>query len=105
VGRALVAQLADNQFLVTGYYCRVDFRPAGTEQQRKAQQIVQGTDEVPSAQIAGKWQHRQFLRIEQVDWVNGAFQRVRTWAGRAGETSGLYFAEEPVVLRVTVATY
>ena len=31
VGRALVAQLKDNQFLVTGYACRVDFRPAGTE--------------------------------------------------------------------------
>src|ERR1039457_3115466 len=25
-GRALVAQLKDNQFLVTGYFCRVDFR-------------------------------------------------------------------------------
>jgi len=105
VGRALVAQLADNQFLVTGYYCRVDFRPAGTEQQRKAQQIVQGTDEAPSAQIDGKWQHREFLRIEQVNWKNGAFQRVRTWAGRAGETSGLYFAEEPVVLRVSLTAY
>jgi hypothetical protein len=100
-----VAQLADNQFLVTGYYCRVDFRPAGTEQQRKAQQIVQGTGEAPSAQIDGKWRHREFLRIEQVKWENGAFQRVRTWAGRAGETSGLYFTEEPVVLRVSLSAY
>jgi uncharacterized protein DUF5597/glycosyl hydrolase family 42 (putative beta-galactosidase) len=105
VGRALVAQLGDNQFLVTGYYCRVDFRPAGTEQQRKAQQIVPGTEEIPSALIAGRWQHRQFLRVDQVAWENGAFQRVRTWAGRAGEVSGLYFADEPVVLRVTVSTY
>ena len=26
VGRALVAQIADNQFLVAGFFCRVDFR-------------------------------------------------------------------------------
>ncbi len=26
-GRALVAQLKDNQFLVTGFFCSVDFRP------------------------------------------------------------------------------
>src|SRR5208283_4860188 len=30
-GRALVAQLADNQFLVAGYSCRVDFRPAAAD--------------------------------------------------------------------------
>ena len=27
-GRVLVAQLKDNQFLVTGYFCSVDFSPA-----------------------------------------------------------------------------
>lgn len=105
VGRALVAQLGANEFLVTGYYCRVDFRPAGSEQQRRARQVVPGTDEVPSALIDGTWQHRQFLRVEQVVWEHGAFQRVRTWAGRGGETNGLYFGEEPVVLRVSVTTY
>ena len=65
-GRALVAQLKDNEFLVTGSR-RVDFRPAGTEQQRKSQQIVNGTGQTPSAQIDGKWQHRQFLRVEEGD--------------------------------------
>ena len=53
-GRILVAQLADNQFLVTGYNCRIDFRPAGTEQQRKSQPVVLGTDETPSALIDGR---------------------------------------------------
>ena len=105
VGRALVAQLGENEFLVTGYYCRVDFRPAGSEPQRSARHVVPGTDEVPSALIDGTWQHRQFLRVEQVVWENGALQRVRTWAGRGGETNGLYFGEEPVVLRVSLATY
>jgi hypothetical protein len=104
-GRMLVAQLADNQFLVTGYDCRIDFRPTGTEQQRKSQHIIPGTDETPSALIDGKWQHRQFLRLEQVTWENGAFKHVRTWGGRGGETNGLYFGEAPVVLRVSLTTY
>jgi hypothetical protein len=104
-GRILVAQLADNQFLVTGYYCRIDFRPAGTEQQRKAKLVAPGTDETPSALIDGKWQHRQFLRLEQVIWEDGAFKHVRTTGGRGGETNGLYFGEVPVVLRVSLTTY
>ena len=104
-GRVLVAQLADSEFLVAGYDCRIDFRPAGTEQQRKSQRIVPGTDETPSALIDGKWQHRQFLRLEQVIWEDGAFKHVRTWGGRGGETNGLYFGEVPVVLRVSLTTY
>jgi hypothetical protein len=104
-GRILVAQLAANQFLVAGYFCRIDFRPAGTEEQRKSQRVVPGTDETPSALIDGQWQHRQFLRLEQVTWEDGAFKRVRTWGGRGGETNGLYFGETPVVLRVSLTTY
>jgi len=104
-GRVLVAQLADNQFLVAGYYCRIDFRPAGRERQRKSQRVVPGTDETPSALIDGIWQHRQFLRLEQVTWEDGAFKHVRTWGGRGGETNGLYFGEAPVVLRVSLTTY
>jgi hypothetical protein len=103
-GRVLVAQLAENQFLVTGYYCRVDFRPAGTEQQRKSGQIVEGTGQNPSALIDGKWQHRLFLRVEEGRYENGVFKFLRVWNG--DETDwGLRFDEEPVVLRVTLATY
>jgi hypothetical protein len=104
-GRILVAQLGDNEFLVTGYYCRIDFRPAGTEQQRKSRLVVPGTEETPSALIDGKWQHRQFLRLEQVTWEDGGFKHVRTWGGRGGETNGLFFGEVPVVLRVSLTTY
>jgi hypothetical protein len=104
-GRILVAQLAENQFLVAGYDCRIDFRPAGTEQQRKSQLVVPGTEETPSALIDGKWLHRQFLRLEQVTWEDGGFKHVRTWGGRGGETNGLYFTEAPVVLRVSLTTY
>ena len=103
-GRALVAQLGDNQFLVAGYFCRVDFFPAGTEQQRKSQHIVEGTGQTPSAVIDGKWQHRQFLRVEQGIYENGVFKLLRTQNGDATDF-GLRFGEEPVVLRVTLGIY
>ncbi len=103
-GRALVAQLGDSQFLVAGYFCRVDFFPAGTEQQRKSQHIVEGTGQTPSALIDGKCQHRQFLRVEQGTYENGVFKLLRTQNGDATDF-GLRFGEEPVVLRVTLATY
>ena len=79
-GRALVAQLEDNQFLVTGFFCRVDFRPAHPDK------------------------HRQFLRVEEGTHENGNFKFLRIWNG--DETDwGLNFASEPVVLRVSLATY
>jgi len=104
IGRALVAQLGDNQFLVTGYFSRVDFCPAGTEQQRKSQQIVSGTGQEPSALIDGKWQHRQFLRVEEGAYENGAFKPARILNGDQTDW-GLNFNSEPEVLRVSVATY
>jgi hypothetical protein len=104
IGRALVAQLKDNQFLVTGYACRVDFRPAGNEQHRKSGNIVAGAGQTPSAQIDGKWQHRQFLRVEEGVYENGAFKFLRFLNGDQTDW-GLIFASEPEVLRVSVATY
>ncbi|MFZ1056196.1 MAG: DUF5597 domain-containing protein, partial [Opitutaceae bacterium] len=103
-GRALVARLADNQFLVAGYFCRVDFGPAGTEQQRKTQHIVLGTGQTPSALIDGKWIHRQFLRVEQGVYENGNFKFLRTQNGDATDF-GLVFGDEPAVLRVSLSTY
>jgi beta-galactosidase GanA len=104
VGRALVAQLKDNQFLVSGYACRVDFRPAGTEQQRKSGTIVAGVGQTPSALIDGKWQHRQFLRVEEGVYENGAFKFMRILNGDQTDW-GLNFGFEPEVLRVSVAVY
>ena len=104
IGRALVAQLTNNQFLVTGYNCRVDFRPAGTGQQRKSGNIVAGTGQAPSALIDGKWQHRQFLRVEEGAYENGAFKFLRILNGDQTDW-GLNFSSDPEVLRVSVATY
>ncbi len=79
-GRVLVAQLKDDQFLVAGYFCRVDFRPA----------------DAGSA--------RQFLRVEEGTYESGVFKFLRIWNG--DETDwGLNFGAEPVVLRVSLATY
>jgi hypothetical protein len=80
IGRALVGQFKDNQFLVTGYFSRVDFRPADPDK------------------------HRQFLRVEEGTYENGVFKFLRIWNG--DETDwGLNFGVEPVVLRVSLATY
>src|ERR1035437_5068143 len=79
-GRVLVAQLAGNHFLVPGFHTRVFFLPAD----------------------AGK--HRQFLRVEEGAYQNGVFQFLRIWNG--DETDwGLNFGAEPLVLRVSLATY
>jgi Domain of unknown function (DUF5597) len=104
LGRALVAQLDNNQFLVTGYDCNIDFRPAGTAQQRKARKIVAGTGQIPSALIDGKWEHRQFLRVEEGSYEDGAFKFLRMLNGDQTDW-GLTFSGEPEVLRVFVATY
>ena len=108
VGRALVAQLKDNQFLVTGYFTKVDFFPAGTLEQQKAEHnagglMVGGIGQVPSALIGGKWQHRQFLRVEQGTYENGVFKFDRILNGSTTD-HGLRFGGEPMVLRVSLAT-
>ena len=104
LGRALVLRLKENQFLVTGYFCRVDFRPAGNEAQRKAGQIVNGSGQIPSAQIEGKWVHRQFLKVEEGTYENGAFKFGRILNGDQTDWGGGLGAE-PVVVRVSVGTY
>jgi hypothetical protein len=80
MGGAMVAQLKDNQFLVAGFYCRVDFRPTAPDKRR------------------------QFLRVEEGTYENGAFKFVRLLNGDQTD-GGLDFSSDPLVLRVSVATY
>jgi hypothetical protein len=80
-GRALIAQLGDNQFLVTGLYCRVGFLPAGP--------------------AAGKpW---QYLSVEEGQYENGVFVPKRILNGDQTDW-GLIFTSTPTVLRVTLYT-
>ena len=80
MGAALVAQLKDNQFLVAGFYCRVDFRPTTPDKRR------------------------QFVRVEEGTYENGVFKFLRVLNGDQTD-GGLDFSSEPLVLRVSVATY
>ncbi|MGA2747445.1 MAG: DUF5597 domain-containing protein [Verrucomicrobiota bacterium] len=88
VGRALVARTAENQFWVTGLYCRVDFQPASGA-------------------------HRDFLRVDEVavaqssksgDSAQNDYNFLRIWNG--DETDwGLNFSSAPQTLRVVLGTY
>jgi Domain of unknown function (DUF5597) len=81
-GRALVAQLADHQFLVAGFFCRVDFHVSDTS--------------------TGK--QREFLRVEEGTYEDGTFHPIRIWNGDQTDW-GLNFTSAPQVLRVSVGTY
>lgn len=78
-GRALVAQLADNQFLVTGLHCHVAFQPAAPAQDKP-------------------W---QYLSVEEGHYDNGTFKMDRILNGDQTDW-GLIFASTPTVLRVTL---
>jgi hypothetical protein len=82
VGRMLIAPLGENEFLVTGFMCRVDFKIA---------------DAASGAQ-------RDFLRVEEGSYEGGVFRPIRIWNG--DETDwGLNFGSAPEVLRIQLGTY
>ena len=79
IGRALIAKTGENEFLVTGAFCRVDFKA------------------VPGGQ-------RDFLRVEEGGYENGTWHPLYIWNG--DETDwGLDFSSAPQVLRVSLGTY
>jgi Domain of unknown function (DUF5597)/Beta-galactosidase len=80
-GRALIAQLGDSQFLVTGLYCRVGFLPAGPAEGKP-------------------W---QYLSVEDGRYNNGVFIPDRILNGDQTDW-GLIFTSTPTVLRVTLYT-
>jgi beta-galactosidase GanA len=82
VGRAMVAQLGPDEFLVTGVSARVDFRP---------------TD-------AASGKHREFVKVEEGTYVDGKWKFLRIWNGDQTDY-GLNFTTAPQVLRVTLMTY
>lgn len=104
LGRALVAQLGASKFLVTGFDCNVDFRPAATPEQQKAGDVALGAERPTSAKIDGKWIHRQFLRVEEGQYENGEFKFKRILNGDQTDY-GLPFTSAPEVLHVSLATY
>jgi hypothetical protein len=81
-GRALVAQLGDDQFLVAGFFCRVDFHVRDT----------------------ASGGQRQFLRVEEGTYESGTFKPIRIWNGDQTDW-GLNFTSVPQLLRVSLGTY
>ena len=82
VGRMLIATLGENEFLVTGYMGRVDFK-------------------ITDAAAGGQ---REFLRVEEGGYEGGVFRPERIWNG--DETDwGLNFGPTAQVLRVQLGTY
>jgi beta-galactosidase GanA len=82
VGRALVAQLGPDEFLVTGVSARVDFRLTN----------------------AASGKHREFVKVEEGTYVDGKWKFKRIWNGDQTDY-GLNFTTVPQVLRVTLMTY
>jgi beta-galactosidase GanA len=79
IGRALIAKIGENEFLVTGTFCRVDFKAISGGQ-------------------------RDFLRVEEGGYEGGAWHPFYIWNG--DETDwGLDFSSAPQVLRVSLGTY
>jgi beta-galactosidase GanA len=81
-GGAMVAQLGPDKFLVTGVHVRIDFTSA--------------TSTAAS--------HRQFIKVEEGAYRNGAWHATRIWNGDQTDY-GLNFTSAVQVLRVTLATY
>ena len=79
IGRALIAKIGENEFLVTGAFCRVDFKAVSGGQ-------------------------RDFLQVEEGGYENGTWHPLYIWNG--DETDwGLDFSSAPQVLHVSLGTY
>jgi len=81
-GGALIAQLDDNEYLVTAYKARVEFKP--------------------SQELAGK----KFMieRVEEGRFEKGKWVMERVWNGDQTDW-GLNFTDRPHLLRVKMASY
>ena len=82
MGGALVAQLGENEFLVTGSHARVEF---GVADPMSGQKL-------------------QFLRVEEGEYRDGEWRFLRVWNGDQVDW-GLNFTSVPQVLRVRLSTY
>jgi beta-galactosidase GanA len=81
-GGVLIAQLSDNEYLVTGYRARVTFSA--------------------SQELKGK--HSMIERVEEGHYENGKWIFERVWNGDQTDW-GLNFTSRPHVLKVRMASY
>jgi hypothetical protein len=82
LGKAMVVQLGDNEFILTGTHCHFTFRPLGAN--------------------AGKaW---QYLKVEEGRYENGSFKLLRIRNGDETDWGGPRIGAKPVVLHTTLVT-
>ncbi|WP_428313397.1 DUF5597 domain-containing protein [Hydrocarboniphaga sp.] len=81
IGGAIVAELAPNEYLLTGLHVRVGFGPGTNNKDRYT-----------------------MIRVEEVSYENGEWKVVRAWNGDQTD-HGLNFTDIPQALRVRFANY
>ena len=80
IGKAMVVQLGENEFVLVGTHCRFTFRPLGAN--------------------AGKaW---KYLKVEEGRYENGTFKLLRIRNGDETDWGGPYIGDVPAVLRTTL---
>ena len=78
----MLAELGPDEFLLTGQRVRVNFAPA---EDRKSNGLI-------------------YASVEEGEYRDGKWTRARIWNGDQTDY-GLNLTDEPVVLRVRLATY
>ncbi len=82
LGKAMIVQLGESEFILIGTLCRFTFRPAGAD--------------------AGKaW---QYLKVEEGRYENGKFKLLRILNGDETDWGGPRIGAAPVVLHTTLTT-
>ena len=82
IGKAMVVQLGENEFLLIGTLCHFTFKPLGVN--------------------AGKaW---QYLRVDEGQYENGKFKLLRNRNGDETDWGGPRFGAVPAVLHTTLVT-
>jgi hypothetical protein len=80
VGKAMIVQLGENEFILTGTHCRFTFRPSGAN--------------------SGKaW---QYLKVEEGTYENGTFKLLRIRNGDETDWGGPRIGPDPVILHTTL---
>lgn len=81
-GKAMVVQLGENEFILTGTLCHFTFKPLGANEGKA-------------------W---QYLKVEEGKYENGSFKLLRIRNGDETDWGGPRIGAKPVVLHITLVT-
>jgi hypothetical protein len=80
IGKAMVVQLGESEFILIGDLCRFTFRPLGVN-------------------VGKAW---QYLKVEEGEYENGTFKLLRIRNGDETDWGGPSFGTAPIVLHTTL---